>query len=153
MTITTEAAPAGQMNGGAPPAAGAADRPGADQPADAPPAKSDRVSGRLTVINPGKPPMPLSDDIDLEDMLALLDPGGYALVRRDPHGPPVSFVLPIDDPRPKLIDAGVRMARRGICRQPAPPPAPAVVIQTMSIETVHVHGTAPAGLVEQIRTP
>jgi hypothetical protein len=168
-TITTDAAPTftGQPSSPAPPAPRidepairGRDQPGQaynpDPPVDPPPVDSARATGRLTLVNPGQPSAALPDDIDLEDMLALIDRGGHVTVRSDPQGPPVSTVLPIDDPRLKLVEAGVRMARQRIANRPVQTTSTRVVckININTIETAHFHGVVPpTASVEESRKP
>jgi hypothetical protein len=74
-------------------------------------------SSRLMLNNPGSPPEALPDDIDLEELLACIAPGGHVTLHEQASGPMVAALLPYDDPRFKFYEAGVKQGRKEVVAQ------------------------------------
>jgi hypothetical protein len=139
MTITTDApAPAGQINGVAPPASGAEDDavPPSDHPPTDPPAG---LAGRFMLRNPGKPAVPVSENLDLEEMTALIRPGGQITLHRKPGGPVEAMLLPLTDPRVKAYEIGVKAGQRSVVQATGSGRVAGHYIEHVHAENVHFH--------------
>jgi hypothetical protein len=139
MTITTDApTSAGQINGVAPPTAGA--EGDAAPPSDQPPTEQPAgLSGRIILRNPGKPAVPLSEDLDLEELVAGIRPGGQITLHRKPGGPVGAVLLPLTDPRVKAYEIGVKAGQRSVVQASGSRRVADHYVEHLHAESVHFH--------------
>jgi hypothetical protein len=138
LTATTEAvaASAEQINGASQPLE--PEQPAADEAAA--PTRFAPPSGRLVLRNPGRPPVALSQDLDLKEVMALIRPGGQVTLHKQAGGPVVGALLPTDDPRMNVFEAGVRYGRQTVA---AGSSSRVAKNYFQHVEEIHFHAAPP----------